>query len=118
METLFKSQELWEIVEMGFEEPKEWPAEADQKLRDNRKKDAKALLFIQSAMDDDIFPSISSAKTAKEAWKIIKHEYFGDKKVISVNLQFLDSKFDGLNKKKKESMQSYLSKVSGIVNEM
>uniref|UniRef100_A0A803N307 Retrovirus-related Pol polyprotein from transposon TNT 1-94-like beta-barrel domain-containing protein n=1 Tax=Chenopodium quinoa TaxID=63459 RepID=A0A803N307_CHEQI len=35
-------------------------------------------------MDDDIFPRISSAKTAKEAWEIIKHEYFGDKKMSGI----------------------------------
>uniref|UniRef100_A0A803MXR3 Retrovirus-related Pol polyprotein from transposon TNT 1-94-like beta-barrel domain-containing protein n=1 Tax=Chenopodium quinoa TaxID=63459 RepID=A0A803MXR3_CHEQI len=115
MQTMFKSQELWDIVEGGYTEAS---GEPDQRLRDNRKKDAKALFLIQSAVDDDIFPRISSAKTAKEAWEIIRHEYFGDKKVISVKLQALRSEFDGLQKTKKESMQQYLSKVSGIVNQM
>ena len=115
MQTMFKSQEFWDIVEGGYNEVSDEP---DQRLRDNRKKDAKALFLIQSAVDDDIFPRISSAKTAKEAWEIIRHEYFGDKKVISVKLQSLLSKFDGLQKTKKESMQQYLSKVSGIVNQM
>ena len=80
MQTLFKSQELWDIVECGYEEPNESPAEPNQKLRENRKKDAKALCFIQSAVYDDIFPRISTAKTSKDAWEIIKHEYRGDKK--------------------------------------
>lgn len=118
MQTMFKSQELWEIVESGYNEPKEPPPEPDQKLRDNRKRDAKALFFIQTAVDDDIFPRISSAITAKEAWDIIKHEYFGDKKVIAVKLQSLRSDFDSLKMKDKESIQSYLSKVSGVVNQM
>lgn len=60
----------------------------------------------------------SSAKTPKEAWEIIKREYLCDKKVISVKLLSLRSEFDGLKKKKKEPMQSYLSKISGIVNQM
>ena len=112
---MFKSQELWEIVETGYVEPEQPPTESSQTLRDNRKKDAKALFFIQSALDDDIFPRISSAKTAKEAWEIIKHEHFGDKKVISVKLQYLRSSFDNLSHKEKEPVQSYLSRVSGHV---
>ena len=67
MNTLFKYQELWEMVEQGYEEPKEAPTEPNQKLRENRKKDAKALLFIQSALDDEIFPRISTASTSKQA---------------------------------------------------
>lgn len=43
MATLFKSQELWDMVEKGYGEPAESPAEPDQRLRENRKKDAKAL---------------------------------------------------------------------------
>ena len=118
MQTMFKSQELWDIVESGYTEPKEPPTEPDQKLRDNRKRDAKALFFIQSAVDDDIFPRISHAKTSKEAWEIIKHEYFGDNKVIDVKLQSLRSEFDRLQMKDKEPIQNYLSKVSGVVNQM
>ncbi|XP_010686133.1 uncharacterized protein LOC104900415 [Beta vulgaris subsp. vulgaris] len=69
-------------------------------------------------MDDELFPRISSAKTAKEAWDTIKREYFGDKKVIAVKLQSLRSSFDNLSHKEKETVQSYLSRVSGIVNQM
>lgn len=46
MKTLFKSQELWDLVENGYEESNPAPAEPDQRLRENCKKDAKALLLI------------------------------------------------------------------------
>lgn len=46
MKTLFKSQELWDLVENGYEELNPAPAEPDQRLRENCKKDAKALLLI------------------------------------------------------------------------
>lgn len=120
MQTMFKSQELWDIVESGYTEPapQDPPVEPDQRLRDNRKRDARVLFFIQTAVDDEIFPRISSAKTAKEAWEIIKHEYLGDRKVIAVKLQSLRSEFDNLHQKEKETIQSYLSRVSGIVNQM
>nr|GEU76644.1 retrovirus-related Pol polyprotein from transposon TNT 1-94 [Tanacetum cinerariifolium] len=67
-----------ELVENGFPDPK--PAKPDQALRDNRKKDAKALSFIQSALDDDIFPRIASANTSNQAWEILKQEFLGDRK--------------------------------------
>ncbi|XP_056688040.1 uncharacterized protein [Spinacia oleracea] len=82
MKTMFKSQELWDMVENGYTEPAEAPAEPDQRLRENRKIDAKALFLIQSALDDEIFPRISVASTSKQTWEIIKQEYFGDKKVL------------------------------------
>ena len=49
MKTLFKSQELWMLVEEGFEDTQ--PEEPDQQLREKRKKDSKALFIIQQALD-------------------------------------------------------------------
>lgn len=40
MRTLFKSQELWEVVEDGYSE-----IDDEAKLRENRNKDAKAFFF-------------------------------------------------------------------------
>lgn len=51
MKTLFRSQELWEVVESGFAEDERDEA----KLRENRKRDAKALFFIQQGMDETDF---------------------------------------------------------------
>lgn len=45
MKTLFKSQELWGLVDEGFEDAQ--PPEPDQQLREKRKKDSKALFMIQ-----------------------------------------------------------------------
>ncbi|KAI0510697.1 hypothetical protein KFK09_011306 [Dendrobium nobile] len=70
MRVFYQSQELWEIVESGFQEPK---VERDlnqrllQELKENRKKDRKVLFFIYQAVDEIIFERISTAKTAKEA---------------------------------------------------
>lgn len=118
MKTLFKSQELWELVENGYTEPTPAPAQPDQPLRDTRKKDAKALLYIQSALDDEIFPHIAATSTSTEAWEILKQEYMGDKKVINVKLQSLCREFETLVMKEKESVQVFLSRVSGLVSHM
>ena len=62
MKTLFCSQELWDLVENGFVEPLDQAAynflSQAQKdlLKENKKKDAKALFLIQQAMEESIFP--------------------------------------------------------------
>ena len=63
MKTLFCSQELWDLVENGFTEPPDQAAynvlSQAQKdlLKENKKKDAKALIFIQQAMEESVFPT-------------------------------------------------------------
>ncbi|KAL8135850.1 hypothetical protein AgCh_010453 [Apium graveolens] len=63
MRTLFKSMELWNLVEKGYSD-RDNNAE---RLRENKKKDTKALFFIQQAMHETIFSRIASAAKAKEA---------------------------------------------------
>ncbi|KAJ8629855.1 hypothetical protein MRB53_023178 [Persea americana] len=116
LSTLFRSQELWSLVEDGFEDDQ--PAEPDHQLREKRKKDSKALFMIQQALDDVVFPRIASARTSKQAWDTLKQEYLGDKKVIEVRLQSLRREFETSLMKEKESVQEYLSRVSSIVQQM
>ncbi|CAH9132625.1 unnamed protein product [Cuscuta epithymum] len=116
MKTLFKSQELWSMVEDGFVDDQ--PEEPDQALREKRKKDAKALFLIQQALDDAVFPRIAAASTSKEAWSILKQEYLGDKKVIMVRLQSLRREMENARMKDKESVQDYLSRITNIVQQM
>ena len=66
MKTLFKSQDLWELVENGYPD-----RDDEDKLRENRKRDSKALFFIQQAVHESIFSRIAAATTAKEAWNIL-----------------------------------------------
>ncbi|XP_010277694.1 PREDICTED: uncharacterized protein LOC104612075 [Nelumbo nucifera] len=116
MKTMFTSQELWDLVEKGFEDTN--PTEPDQRLRETHKKDAKALFLIQQALDEKIFPRIAAGSTSTQAWEILKQEFLGDKKVITIKLQTLRRDFETLAMKEKESVQVFLSKVSGIVNHM
>ncbi|KAI0510499.1 hypothetical protein KFK09_011101 [Dendrobium nobile] len=121
MRVLYQSQELWEIVESGFQEPE---VERDlnqrllQELKENRKKDRKALFFIYQAVDEIIFERISTAKTAKEAWDTLHASYKGDDKVKLVRLQTLRSQFDMLKMKESESVEKYFNRVIVIVNQL
>ena len=67
------SQDLWDLVENGYVEPENVTAynnlTAAQKneLNDRRKKDSKALLVIQQAVHESIFPRITAANKSKDA---------------------------------------------------
>ncbi|PKU84496.1 hypothetical protein MA16_Dca003009 [Dendrobium catenatum] len=103
MKTLFKSQDLWDLVVNG---------------NDNKKKDSKALFFIQQAMDDSVFSRISMAETSKEAWDILEKEFQGSLRVKTVKLQSMRRDFETMNMNEGEGVQTYLSRVSTIVNKM
>ena len=94
MKTLFISQDIWELVEDGYEEQEftttlaTW-TQAMQRSSKKIKTDARALLFIQQGISKTIFPKILGAKKSKDAWDIVKEEFQGSIKVISIKLQSL-----------------------------
>ncbi|XP_059069026.1 uncharacterized protein LOC131859382 [Cryptomeria japonica] len=69
---------IWNFVENGFLEPANQQAyqalsQAEKDLlEENKKKDAKALFFIQQAMDESIFPKVATTTRSKQAWDICK----------------------------------------------
>nr|GMD18342.1 polyadenylate-binding protein 2-like [Ipomoea batatas] len=81
MKTFFVSQDLWDMVEGGYVE-EELTVEV---LREVRKKDAMALLFIQQAIDQSFFSCIAGACKSKEAWDALANKYQGD--VLEPNQQ-------------------------------
>lgn len=92
MKILFKSQDLWEIIDEGYSDP---DSNAN-KLKENKRKDAKALFFIQQAMHDTIFPRIAFVTTVQEAWKTLQTEFQGSARVIVVKVQILSRDFETL----------------------
>ena len=71
MKALLASQDLWEFVEDGFEEPADenefnnlTQAEKDL-LKSNKKKDSKALYFLYQVVHESVFPRIAAAKRSK-----------------------------------------------------
>eukprot|EP00253_Pinus_taeda_P018864 PITA_18864 len=121
---LFASQDLWEFVEDGFEEPadenefnnltqaeKEW-------LKSYKKKDSKAHLFLYQAVHESVFPRIAAAKTSKEAWQTLKTAYQGMEKVKTAKLQLLRRDFENLNMKESDNIDSSFTHVIGLVTQM
>ncbi|XP_024965256.1 uncharacterized protein LOC112505607, partial [Cynara cardunculus var. scolymus] len=111
MKTLFRSQDLWDLVEQGISEA----SQDDAGRKETQKKDAKALFFIQQAIDEIIFSRIAAATSANEAWNTLKTEYQGSATVITVKLQSLRRDFETATMKNQETIQEYLARISSTV---
>jgi hypothetical protein len=124
MRALFISQDLWELVEYGFEEPADettfnnlTQGEKDL-LRLNRKKDAKAIVLLYQAVDQSIFPRIAATTTSHKAWQTLKTAYQGMERVKTAKLQLLRKDFENLNMKESDSIDSFFTHVIGVITQM
>ena len=138
METIFISQDLWDIVQEGIEQlPQENdsisagkkaesakdddPKTSGTKMKEHKenvKRNASALRIIQQAVSKTIFPRIFGIKSAKEAWEVLKNEFQGSEKAISIKRQNLWRQFDNLAMKECESIKDFHSRVAEIVNQI
>ncbi|KAH0706177.1 hypothetical protein KY285_012546 [Solanum tuberosum] len=87
MKTLFKSQELCDLVEKDYTE-------------------------------EDEAQRIAVAETSKQAWDILKKEFHGSTKVMTVKIKSLQLDFKNSSMKSSEFVQGYLSRANAIVNHM
>lgn len=67
MKTVFRSKDMWSIVQKGITEE-----EDNNKITETMKKDAKALCLIQQNLDELVLLRITEAKTTKQAWEMLK----------------------------------------------
>ena len=71
METFFISQDLWEIIEDGYAKSPEtgssstWTPAQQNRFKENKKRDATALRFIQQGVSKSIYARIFGIKNSK-----------------------------------------------------
>ncbi|XP_058181305.1 uncharacterized protein LOC131299741 [Rhododendron vialii] len=124
MKVLLGYQDLWDLVENGFEQPAlkedEERLTEGQKvlLKQMRNKDKKALFQIYQAIDESSFEKISSATTSKEAWDILRNANRGIDKTIKMRLQVLRGEFESLEMKDNETITEYFTRTMVIVNQI
>ncbi|CAN6686056.1 unnamed protein product [Malus baccata var. baccata] len=122
MKTIFRSHDLWDMVEKGYsplaKREEELTATELNYLKENIVKDAKALGIIQGAVSDEIFPRIAILETAKEAWNILKQEFIGNKQVRSVKLQSLRRDFEYTRIGEHEAFSVYLVQLFDLITQM
>ncbi|XP_060179238.1 uncharacterized protein LOC132609336 [Lycium barbarum] len=121
MRTYLKAEDLWTIVENGYEEPEddgELSVAEMKNLEAKRRQDAKALSKIQMGVSRAFFTKIATCETAKQAWESLEAEVCGDEKVRTINLQTLRREFQNLKMIESEKINEYCTRVMNIVNEM
>lgn len=121
MKTYLGGQDIWEIVEEGYETSEDEAAfsQAQKKvLKESKMKDQKALLIIQQAVDDATFENIAQATRSKDTWEILEKVFQGIDKVRKVRLQTHRVEFDNLKMKESESISGYISRVETVVNQL
>lgn len=69
-------------------------------------------------MSKSIYPGIFGIKSAKEAWDVLKQEFKGADKAISIRLRNYWRSFDNLSMKENESVKGFSLRVAKIVNQI
>ncbi|PKU77376.1 Retrovirus-related Pol polyprotein from transposon TNT 1-94 [Dendrobium catenatum] len=103
MKALLGAQDVWEMIEKGYKEPK---------------RDKKALYLIFQGLDDDSFEKLSDVKSAKEAWEKLQTSYKGAEQVKKVCLKTLRGEFEALHMKEVEVVSDYFTIVLAVSNQL
>ncbi|XP_074363066.1 uncharacterized protein LOC141704626 [Apium graveolens] len=117
-ENTFPISRLVGFSEKGYDESANLTNAQKEALKETKKKDAKALFFIQQAISESLFPRIMRVTMTKEAWEVLQEEFQGNSKVRSIKLQSLRRDFENLKMNESESLKDYYSKINEIVNQM
>ena len=86
---LVQSQDLWNLVENVYEEPestKTLSSAQKDLLEEKKRRDAKALFFIQQAITENLFSRIMRVSKSKQAWSILQEEFQGNARVKAIKL--------------------------------
>ena len=124
MKDLFRGQDVQEIVQHGYAELENQVAYNNitqyykDVLREQRKKDGKALFYIQQAMHESILPRVAVEITAMQAWDTLETSYQGLDKVKTSKLQIIRRYFEILSMKDTESVDSLYTRVVGMINQL
>ena len=76
-------------------------------LREQRKKDGKALFYIHQAMHESILLRVATKKTTKEAWDTLETSCQGLDTVNTSKLHILRRYFESLSMKDTESVHTF-----------
>jgi len=121
MKAYLGSQDVWDVVQGGFEEPEDFDEQTVAQiaaLKKARVKDRKAMYALYRAVDDAGLEKLANAMTSKEAWEILEKTYKGDDRVKQVRLQTLRGEFERLLMKENEGVTEFISRVETVANQL
>ncbi|KAA8537373.1 hypothetical protein F0562_026940 [Nyssa sinensis] len=121
IKVLFGSQDLWELVTDGYTEPTQqeeaaYTADEKKTLKEQRKKDKKALFLLYQGLDESTFEKVAEAPNSKQAWEILATIFQGVDRVKRIRLQNLRGEFEALHMKEGEAVSDYFSRLLVIIN--
>ena len=87
-------------------------------MKENWKKDNKALGLIQQGLSEYIFPKISSVESSKKVWDTLETCYQGVTKVKNVKLQNLRRDFKNMKMKDSDTVDNFMTQVMSVVNQL
>nr|KYP36116.1 hypothetical protein KK1_042794 [Cajanus cajan] len=121
MKALLSSQDNWDVVENGHEEPVTTEGYTNAQLnalKVVRAKDKAALYLLYRAVDESGFEKITNAKSSKEAWDILEKEKKGDERVKQVRLQTLRGELENMRMKEPEGVSEFITRVETVANKL
>lgn len=121
MKALLGSQEMWEVIEEGFEEPTNttgYTAAQNKALKEARLKDKAALYMLFRAVDESGFEKIAGATNSKGAWDTLERVFKGADRVKQMRLQTLRGELESMKMKESENVSDYITRVQTVVNQL
>lgn len=120
MNVMISSQDIFDLVENGFQEPVDATTYnalsqgENDLLRDKKKKDSKTLFYIFQVVHESIFPMIEATKKSNRVWDTLQTTYQVMEKVKTTKLQMLRD-FKKICMKDSENVDSIFTQVIGLV---
>jgi hypothetical protein len=119
MKVIFGFQEVQDVVENGVTPLPDNATEAQRtEHRALKKKDFKAMFFINQCVDLVNFQKVENATSAKECWEILEKGHAGNEKLKQVRLQTLKRQFELLQMESNEKVSDYFNWITQVSNVM
>ncbi|GAU25732.1 hypothetical protein TSUD_216620 [Trifolium subterraneum] len=119
MEILIRSNELWELIEVGVTvAPPNATAKQLQAAAANKLKDLKVKNYLFQSIDRSILETILDRDTSRNIWEAMRRKYQGSIRVKRAHLQALRREFEVLAMKEDESVNDYFARTLASANRM
>nr|GEV11231.1 zinc finger, CCHC-type [Tanacetum cinerariifolium] len=104
MQIILEANGLWEIIE------------PNEKTQADNKKDKTAIAFLFQALPEEQLHQITKHKTTKAIRDALKTRHVGEERIQQARLQTLKSDFEMLHMKEDETIDTFTTKLTTIVN--
>nr|GEW15044.1 zinc finger, CCHC-type [Tanacetum cinerariifolium] len=104
MQIILEANGLWEMIE------------PNEKTEADNKKDKTTIAFLYQALTEEQLLQITKYKTAKAIWEALKTRHLREERVQQARLQTLKSDFEMLQMKEDETIDTFTTKLTTLVN--